>query len=247
MEFQSVNQRVINRKLKQFRQQLNLSQEQFAAQLGIKQGSYSDIERGKVQVSNHIMQKLVKQFNLNPSWYYSDEGEMFRTKPVSDHVWAKKNQWGVVENSMAVSFLSDEKRLRAVPLIQQKAFASFIEGFADEEFISQQPVIYLPNLPPGELTAFEIAGDSMEPNLLEGDILLTSRVISFSELRENRVYVFAGNNGLFVKRLFLSKNENSDIPQLHLHSDNPEHRPFVLSVEQVQHVWKPERRITACI
>lgn len=44
----------VNERIKKIRKELGLSQENFAARLGLKQGSYSDIERGRASVSQFV-------------------------------------------------------------------------------------------------------------------------------------------------------------------------------------------------
>lgn len=63
-----------NHRLKEFRKDLNLNQEEMANSLDLKQGSYSDIERGKVGVSG-IITKLMKLYRINPIWLIEGTGE----------------------------------------------------------------------------------------------------------------------------------------------------------------------------
>lgn len=63
-----------NDRLKEFRKDLGLNQEEMANSLGLKQGSYSDIERGKVGVSG-IITKLIKLYKTNPIWLVEGTGE----------------------------------------------------------------------------------------------------------------------------------------------------------------------------
>ena len=68
-----------NEKLKFLQKELKFSsQTQFAEKLGIKQGSLSDIYRGKegVGVSNSIKMKLNKEYSINFNWWKSDEEPM---------------------------------------------------------------------------------------------------------------------------------------------------------------------------
>ncbi len=64
-----------NDRLRHFRiEELNLSQKDMAQTLGMQQGSYSDIERGRVGVSG-ILTKLIKSFNINPIWLVEGFGK----------------------------------------------------------------------------------------------------------------------------------------------------------------------------
>lgn len=66
-----------NKRLKKTRIELNFTQTQFAEMLNMKQGSYSDVERGRVGVSRKIALQLEKEFNVNSKWIAEGTGEMF--------------------------------------------------------------------------------------------------------------------------------------------------------------------------
>src|SRR5690554_3259743 len=64
-------------RLKFIRKSLNLNQEQFASSLGLTQGGYSDIERGKNNISNKTKLSLKNVYNINLHWLETGNGEMF--------------------------------------------------------------------------------------------------------------------------------------------------------------------------
>lgn len=70
-----------NERLKEFRRELGMNQEEMANVLGLKQGSYSDIERGRVGISG-ILTKLIKLYKINPVWLIEGEGD--KTLDISD-------------------------------------------------------------------------------------------------------------------------------------------------------------------
>lgn len=64
-------------RLKKFRNAVGLKQEDFALPLGLLQGSYSDVERGKTSLTVSIIQRLISKYKLNPYWLFIGEGPMF--------------------------------------------------------------------------------------------------------------------------------------------------------------------------
>lgn len=54
-------------RLRASRKALGLSQEEVAKRVGIKQGSYSELERGKSKTSRHLIQ-LAQVLNVDPHW-----------------------------------------------------------------------------------------------------------------------------------------------------------------------------------
>ncbi len=66
-----------NERLKSIRNQLGLTQRVFSESLDIKQGSYSDVERGKAGVSAVLLKNLIRKYRVNPLWLCEGEGSMF--------------------------------------------------------------------------------------------------------------------------------------------------------------------------
>jgi len=64
-------------RLRQLRRHLGVNQCDFAESIGLKQGSYSDIERGRSGLSNHVKMSLSEKYNVNIDWLVSGEGNMF--------------------------------------------------------------------------------------------------------------------------------------------------------------------------
>jgi transcriptional regulator with XRE-family HTH domain len=69
-----------NERLKEIRKSLELTQREFSDALDIKQGSYSDVERGKAGISAVLLKNLIRRFRINPLWLCEGEGEMFIDK-----------------------------------------------------------------------------------------------------------------------------------------------------------------------
>ena len=69
-------------RFKKFRLSLGLSQIEFSKALNIKQGSLSDIERGKAGLSDNVLFKLEKLYNANPKWFtHGEEPMILEEKP----------------------------------------------------------------------------------------------------------------------------------------------------------------------
>jgi len=66
-----------NQRLKIIRKVLKLKQMVFAASIGLTQGGYSDIERGKNNISGKIKLFLKNEHNINLNWLETGKGEMF--------------------------------------------------------------------------------------------------------------------------------------------------------------------------
>lgn len=67
----------INKRVKQIRQTLNIKQKDMAKTLLIRQSSLSDIENGRVNVTERVMSALCKEFGANINWLKTGEGDIF--------------------------------------------------------------------------------------------------------------------------------------------------------------------------
>ena len=71
----------IGDRLRQLRRHLGVNQCDFAESIGLKQGSYSDIERGRSGLSNHVKMSLSEKYNVNIDWLVNGDGDMFTGEP----------------------------------------------------------------------------------------------------------------------------------------------------------------------
>lgn len=101
-------------RIKQVRQVLNHSQASFSQALGIQQGSYSDIERGKIGISSAVLKSLITTFRVNPLWLYVGKGEMFfEEEQISENPLTNNQNKGA---SVAVSDSVDSSKEQDFPL-----------------------------------------------------------------------------------------------------------------------------------
>ncbi len=71
--------------LKAARQKLGLSQKEMADKINIQQAQYSRYEIG-TSPSTEILEKLIKQFNININYLLTGEGSMFITPELSQNL-----------------------------------------------------------------------------------------------------------------------------------------------------------------
>ncbi len=89
----------------------------------------------------------------------------------------------------------------------------------------------LGGIPPGEIEAIHVEGESMEPTLPDGSIVFIDRRQTDSS--RDGIFVASTANGLFIKRI----RRRAD-GMVELISDNPLYTPEVLSPDQVEIVGR---------
>lgn len=71
----------INERVKRVRKELRMSQEAFGDRLGITKSAVSIIESGKNNVTDTLARLICSEFNVDPFWLESGEGDMFTAIP----------------------------------------------------------------------------------------------------------------------------------------------------------------------
>ena len=74
----------INDKVKKIRELLNLSQEEFASNIGLKKSAISDIERGKANLTERNINLICQTFNVNEDWLRNGNEPIFIEKEEKD-------------------------------------------------------------------------------------------------------------------------------------------------------------------
>jgi len=110
----------------------------------------------------------------------------------------------------------------------------------DKEFFA------IPGVAGGGMVAFPIDGNSMEPVIMDGDIVVCKEVSSLRDIKENEIYAVKSNGTLWVKYVQLVQDLKGRIVKLKLISANYlEHDPFEEDVNSYTRLYKVIRRISA--
>jgi transcriptional regulator with XRE-family HTH domain len=71
----------VNRRIRQVRRFLHLSQIQFSRIISLSSGYLAGVEVEKRKVNNRLIKLICASFNVNEKWLETGEGEMFRLHP----------------------------------------------------------------------------------------------------------------------------------------------------------------------
>lgn len=109
----------------------------------------------------------------------------------------------------------------------------------DHEYFS------IPGLSNGSLVAFPINGNSMEPVIMDGDMVICREINGLHEIRDNKIYAVKNNGSLWVKYVQKIENEKGRVIELKLISANHlEHDPFIEEVNEYTRIYQVIRRIS---
>lgn len=103
----------------------------------------------------------------------------------------------------------------------------------------------LPDLFGNGYVAFPINGNSMEPVINNGDVIICQEIAGVHEIKENKIYAIRGKGSLWVKYVQPIKDGKGRIHSLKLISANYlEHDPWVEEVDKNTRLYEVQRRIS---
>ena len=213
----SVKQRLI-----EFIKYKNLSQRKFEQLVGLSNGFVNNISKS---IGGDKMLKILGVYpELNQRWLLTGEGSMLQKNEASPR-------------TMDV--------IVGIPLVSQYAYAGYLSGYGDPEYIDKLPRIdFTPDRHmTGNYIAFEVRGDSMNDgtadSYLEGELLICREVEPVywkdSQLFINkRDFVIIHKEGILIKRIIAHDVENHTIT---IHSLNPMYQDEVLDLADVRQIF----------
>lgn len=193
----------------------------FSKDLGFSKGVVSEYYNGKKTISNNFKEHMEN--------FYQIKFEDFQEKNPAE--------------AIPVDFI--EMNVMYVPLVNKYAYAGYLNGFGDDEWIEE-----LPKIPfaadrehKGEYLCFEVRGDSMDDgsyeSYLEGDILLCRNVRQdfwTSRLHINKwdFVIVHKEEGILVKRIIKHEVEKGILT---LHSLNEYYEDFKVHLKDVAKIF----------
>lgn len=194
--------------------------------LGKKTGHViTDYLSDKRTIKYEEAKKFCLLFNVNPQYLIEGEGEPFQNQQV-----------GTSELAPAIAYRNQ------ILYTTAQAFAS-----SAEEMQTKNDCEYfqIPGLQ-GEFIAFSVSGNSMQPTLQDGDIIICRELHKGDTLKDNDIYTVCANNAIMVKRVQqIWDKSRRQVLKLKLISDNYlEYDPRFVDRQEVSKLWKVERKIT---
>ncbi len=209
------------------------SSRQFALSLDYLPQSLSEILKGRRDVTIELLRKAVETYKINPVYIYTGEGPMF----MSEEGDKSFRVLTIVTNT------NDDERIVHVPVPAQAGYAA---EMTDPTFIQELPQFTLPDYKykVGTHRSFDVAGDSMEPTLFEGDKVVCSYLeptVWETAVKDNYVYVVVTRADVVVKRAF---NHLKEQKHLELRSDNSFYEPYRISLGDIREIWYVRAKIS---
>ena len=218
----------IGEKVKSLRERNGLNQTQFAEKIGVKQGFISKVESNLASFTvDHII-LLRNIFSLDMNWFFSGEDTAGDLRVGSVYEEHCDDYSGYVQ----------------VPRYEISASAGGGVIVQSEQIVDHLAFkgTWLKNqlgLSPASAAVISVDGDSMEPYLSDGDLILIDS--SVTRIKNDSIYVLQYGDSLLVKRIQVKRDGTVIVK-----SDNERYEPEIFrgdAVLQLRVVGRVVRRL----
>ena len=166
-------------------------------------------------------------YNLNENWLLHGIGDPFgmNTEPMS--YGANKNYSAPDGNILFTSV---------------RAFAGTTIGAGSAE---DSTYFSIPGVGGTGMVAFQIEGNSMDPVIHHGDMVVCRPIENLADIRDNEIYSVRTNGNVWVKYVQKMHNNRGRVVRLKMISANYfEHDPFEEEVNETTRIFKVVRKIS---
>ena len=203
---------------------------QIAERLGVNRSYVSELTNKKRNLTPRFVDKIVYSFpEVSKDWLLTGEGSMLLAKE-------PKGNATMVDPS-EINWIS-------VPVVPYRAMAGSTGWYEDvfaEDWEERRTVMAPQGANPSDYVIFTVTGDSMLPNLADGDEIL-SKHVPFDYYKENRLHIY--NHSIWIiatmREGILIKNITAhDVEQRNItcHSYNPMYTDFTINLADVRDIY----------
>ncbi|ADU96022.1 transcriptional regulator, XRE family [Thermovibrio ammonificans HB-1] len=202
----------VNERLRKLREHLGLSQSKMAKELGVSLKTYQRYEQVGYDIPERALRQIEATFNVNPEWLRQGKGEMFRPK------------------TEAQIIATPEFVVKPIPLIAEgeAGFGQFIPNLVEPDKVVWFPVPT--SLANHRLFFIKVVGNSMEPRIFEGDIVLVDKDATVG--KGDLVAALLKDGTLVVKRYWKNNGDGTVV----LESINPSYPPIVVRPKELRDI-----------
>jgi len=174
------------RRLKQIREELEMTQALFGRSLGIS--TTYDIERGRTKLGGELVYKLLRDYKVNPLWLYGSSAQKYLNLKSK-------------ETLPAVITIANEG-FENILMVHQKAAAGYVGNLANQEFYEQLPAFSFPISEYRHATfrCFQIEGYSMTPVIQPDEWVIAQAVEDVSHIKDLGIYVIVDSESIRITK-----------------------------------------------
>ena len=232
----------------------------------VTQQKLTNARNGRNNISTDIVMELCRLYEqVNPDYILTGKGSMLTTGGNVSKDFTNTSGSGsatvITGNDAVVNMGAEAKPMKLehivfAPLVSQYAYAGYLSGYADEEYIEGLPVVpfFADHEAKGNYVAFEVRGDSMDDGTdegyMDGDRILGREIppdlwVSSKLHIRKWDFIIVHTEGILIKRIIA---HDVDKHLITIHSLNDMYEDKVLDLKDVRKIFnvielqRPKRR-----
>lgn len=228
----------VKERLKEYLIHKNLRINYFEKSIG---ASNSFVNNIRVSISPDKLEKIANIYkDLNITWLLTGEGEMIKMegRSLEENFSVQESVSKYQSNELIEKTYNGSTPVRVVTT---KARAGWSDAYYSEEYLADMPLITIETDEnyKGEYLAFEVDGDSMEPEYFPGDIVICRMVKrdlwQYKLHYDQYDFVIAHSiRGIMLKEIV---NHDTETGMITCHSINPDHADFTINLREVAYLY----------
>jgi phage repressor protein C with HTH and peptisase S24 domain len=220
----------------------NLSAYQLAKNLGYEgpQKLYKLIQNKSKPGYETLMDILDHYPQMRSEWLMRGDEPMFKTTDAKSEVKTAPSYTG-----MPSVVTVDANGKEVIIVVPRKAEAGYLLARDVDDTMEEPETLSIPGILGGRtVRAFEVSGNSMQPTLNQGDLVVATCTERLDLIQPKHVYVVVARDRIMVKRLRGPVKRNEPIELL---SDNRFYDPFILPQTDLKELWQVQAVVTRSV
>ena len=220
----------------------NLSAYQLAKNLGYEgpQKLYKLIQNKSKPGYETLMDILDHYPQMRSEWLMRGDEPMFKTTDAKPEVKAAAGFTG-----MPSVVTVDANGKEVIIVVPRKAEAGYLLARDVDDTTEEPETLSIPGILGGRtVRAFEVSGNSMQPTLNQGDLVVATCTERLDLIQPKHVYVVVAHDRIMVKRLRGPVKRNEPIELL---SDNRFYDPFILPQNDLKELWQVQAVVSRSV
>lgn len=227
MEITNFNDQQGVARIKWLMNNLGLSQTAFAERIGIDASNFSKHLKGKLPISDNLLNKIVVAVGASKKWLLTGEGEMWNTTGNTENGISTITVDAIHPNTTAGAKIYDID-VTAGDIARERMFAN-------EHIIGS---INIPTVHP-DCCIVRVSGDSMSPVIGNGDLIAIREIRNKNLIFWGHIYVIVLDDYRMVKYI----RRHPDPSQVILRSENQQYDDIEVAKSDIRDLFLVENII----
>lgn len=211
---------MVKDRFKSVRKSLSFTQKEFADKLNKDVTTIQYYEYGKLNITDGVLLNLQEKFNVNIDWMRTGQGSMFLSEK-------KESAVSNIDKGLP-AFPKEKDKYDYVEIpayldVKASAGTGAFVGMEVSEMVQVSKKLIKNS---HGLVILAVAGDSMEPAILNKDKIIIDTNDKYT-LKKNKIYVIRKDNELYIKRyndcnnnMCIFTSDNTKYPSIILDKDD---------------------------